>query len=143
MCRMGFITGGPNEAIVVSGVFHSQPLIVVGGWAFVIPCIQKVQRLPLNIMTLKVSSPKVYTTQGVPLSVTGIAQVWYTFWSVCSYGNFCWRRERSGRFKYCYSYSLVAKASQLLIVDAEKLNLGSRPTWKIHSHLHIQSIEDH
>lgn len=75
MCRMGFITGGPNEAVVVSGVFHSQPLIVVGGWAFVIPCIQKVQRLPLNIMTLKVSSPKVYTMQGVPLSVTGIAQV--------------------------------------------------------------------
>ena len=39
--------------------------------------------------------------------------------------------------------TVVAKASQLLIVDAEKLNLGSRPTWKIHSHLHIQSIEDH
>jgi len=75
MCRMGFVTGGPNEAIVVSGCFHSQPLIVVGGWAFVIPCIQKVQRLPLNIMTLKVASPKVYTMQGVPLSVTGIAQV--------------------------------------------------------------------
>lgn len=75
MCRMGFVTGGPNEAIVVSGCFHTQPLIVVGGWAFVIPCIQKVQRLPLNIMTLKVASPKVYTMQGVPLSVTGIAQV--------------------------------------------------------------------
>lgn len=72
---MGFITGGPNEAIVVSGCFHTQPLIVVGGWAFVIPCLQKVQRLPLNIMTLKVASPKVYTMQGVPLSVTGIAQV--------------------------------------------------------------------
>jgi hypothetical protein len=40
MCRMGFVTGGPNEAIVVSGCFHRQPLIVVGGWAFVIPCIQ-------------------------------------------------------------------------------------------------------
>ena len=79
MCRMGFITGGPNEAIVVSGVFHSQPLIVVGGWAFVIPCIQKVQRLPLNIMTLNVRSNKVYTMQGVPLSVTGIAQVSYFF----------------------------------------------------------------
>merc|ERR1719367_2348417 len=26
-------------------------------------------------MTLKVSSPKVYTMQGVPLSVTGIAQI--------------------------------------------------------------------
>jgi uncharacterized membrane protein YqiK len=34
-----------------------------------------VQRLPLNIMTLKVASPTVYTMQGVPLSVTGIAQV--------------------------------------------------------------------
>lgn len=76
---MGFITGGPNEAIVVSGVFHSQPLIVVGGWAFVIPCIQKVQRLPLTIITLKVCSPHVYTMQGVPLSVTGIAQVLIKF----------------------------------------------------------------
>ena len=81
MCRMGFITGGPNEALVVSGCFHSQPLIVVGGWAFVIPCVQKVQRLNLNIMTLKVASPTVYAQQGVPLSVTGIAQVWYLFWS--------------------------------------------------------------
>ena len=26
---MGFITGGPTEAIVVSGCFHSKPLIVV------------------------------------------------------------------------------------------------------------------
>ena len=74
-CGMGFITGGPNEAIVVSGCLHSQPMIVVGGWAFVIPCVQKVQRISLNVMTIKVSSPKVYTTQGVLLSVTGIAQV--------------------------------------------------------------------
>jgi len=72
---MGFITSGPNEALVVSGCCHGQPLIVVGGWAYVIPCIQKVQRLPLCIMTLKVASPHVYTVQGVPLSVTGIAQV--------------------------------------------------------------------
>ena len=72
---MGFITSGPSEALVVSGCCHGQPLIVVGGWAYVIPCIQKVQRLPLCIMTLKVSSPHVYTVQGVPLSVTGIAQV--------------------------------------------------------------------
>ena len=74
---MGFITSGPNEALVVSGCCHGQPLIVVGGWAYVIPCIQKVQRLPLCIMTLKVASPHVYTVQGVPLSVTGIAQVYF------------------------------------------------------------------
>lgn len=60
---------------MVSGCFHSKPLIVVGGWAFVCPCVQKVQRLPLALMTLAVSSPRVYTKHGVPLSVTGIAQV--------------------------------------------------------------------
>jgi len=72
---MGFITGGPTEAIIVSGCFHRKPLIVVGGWAFVCPCVQKIQRLPLALMTLTVNSPRVYTVHGVPLSVTGIAQV--------------------------------------------------------------------
>lgn len=72
---MGFITGGPTEAIIVSGCFHRKPLIVVGGWAFVCPCVQKIQRLPLALMTLSVNSPRVYTVHGVPLSVTGIAQV--------------------------------------------------------------------
>lgn len=32
-------------------------------------------RICLNTMTIQVDSPKVYTIQGVPLSVTGIAQV--------------------------------------------------------------------
>lgn len=32
-------------------------------------------RISLNTMTLKVESPGVYTSQGVPISVTGIAQV--------------------------------------------------------------------
>ena len=39
------------------------------------PCVQKVQRLPLALMTLVVSTPRIYTVHGVPLSVTGIAQV--------------------------------------------------------------------
>lgn len=59
----------------MSGCFHSKPLIVVGGWAFVCPCVQKVQRLPLALMTVVVSTPRIYTVHGVPLSVTGIAQV--------------------------------------------------------------------
>ena len=29
--------------------------IQVGGWAFVCPCVQKIQRLSLNLMTLQVS----------------------------------------------------------------------------------------
>lgn len=71
----GFVTCGPNEALVVSGCCYSKPLLVPGGRAFVWPTLQKCQRISLNTMTLQVESPTVYTSQGVPISVTGIAQV--------------------------------------------------------------------
>lgn len=71
----GFVTCGPNEALVVSGCCHAKPLLVPGGRAFVWPTLQCVQRISLNTMTLQVESPTVYTSQGVPISVTGIAQV--------------------------------------------------------------------
>ncbi|XP_026472155.1 flotillin-1 isoform X3 [Ctenocephalides felis] len=71
----GFVTCGPNEALVISGCCYSKPLLVPGGRAFVWPSIQRVQRISLNTMTLQVDSPTVYTSQGVPISVTGIAQV--------------------------------------------------------------------
>ncbi|XP_039286171.1 flotillin-1 isoform X3 [Nilaparvata lugens] len=71
----GFVTCGPNEALVVSGCCYTKPLLVPGGRAFVWPTIQCVQRISLNTMTLQVDSPTVYTSQGVPISVTGIAQV--------------------------------------------------------------------
>lgn len=77
MCfNVGVVTCGPNEAVIISGVFHGgDPTMIVGGRAIVIPCLQKVQRIPLNIMTLKIESPRVYTSQGVAISVTGVAQV--------------------------------------------------------------------
>lgn len=71
----GFVTCGPNEALVVSGCCHRKPLLVPGGRAFVWPGIQYVQRISLNVMTLKVTSTHVNSVQGVPISVTGIAQV--------------------------------------------------------------------
>merc|ERR1712071_446512 len=71
----GFVTCGPNEALVVSGCCYKRPLLVPGGRAFVWPVGQQVQRISLNTMTLKVESPGVYTSQGVPIPVTGIAQV--------------------------------------------------------------------
>lgn len=71
----GFVTCGPNEALVVSGCCYSKPLLIPGGRVFVWPGIQCVQRISLNTMTLQVESPTVYTCQGVPISVTGIAQV--------------------------------------------------------------------
>ncbi|KAI9560962.1 hypothetical protein GHT06_011918 [Daphnia sinensis] len=73
----GFVTCGPNEALVVSGCCHAsgKPILIPGGRAFVWPCFQQLQRISLNTITLKVESPAVYTSEGVPISVTGIAQV--------------------------------------------------------------------
>merc|ERR1711935_175349 len=69
-------TVGPNEALIISGVFHgNEPTLIVGGHALVFPLIQTIQKLPLSTMTLVVQSPTVYTSQGVAISVTGIAQV--------------------------------------------------------------------
>jgi len=67
---------GPNEALVISGMFQGgKPTFISGGRAIVCPCIQTVQRIPLNTMTLEVHSPRVYTSQGVPISVMGTAQI--------------------------------------------------------------------
>ena len=42
---------------------------------FVIPIIQRVQTLSLEVMTLTPSTSKVYTKEGVAVSVDGVAQV--------------------------------------------------------------------
>ncbi|XP_074654287.1 flotillin-1-like isoform X1 [Tubulanus polymorphus] len=70
-----FQTCGPNEAMVVSGCCHNKPLLIPGGRVFVLPGIQSLQRISLNTMTLRIQSDNVYTSLGVPISVTGIAQV--------------------------------------------------------------------
>nr|XP_054506977.1 flotillin-1 isoform X6 [Agelaius phoeniceus] len=72
-----FFTCGPNEAMVVSGFCRSPPVMVAGGRVLVIPCLQQIQRISLNTLTLPVRSEKVYTRHGVPISVTGIAQEIY------------------------------------------------------------------
>uniref|UniRef100_A0AAR2JC71 Flotillin n=1 Tax=Pygocentrus nattereri TaxID=42514 RepID=A0AAR2JC71_PYGNA len=58
-----------------SGCGRSPPVMISGGRVFVLPCIQQIQRISLNTLTLNVKSDKVYTRHGVPISVTGIAQV--------------------------------------------------------------------
>ncbi|XP_078272468.1 flotillin-1-like [Rhinoraja longicauda] len=72
---MSFQTCGPNEAMVVSGFCRSPPVMIAGGRVFVLPCIQQIERISLSTLTLNVKSEKVYTRHGVPISVTGIAQV--------------------------------------------------------------------
>ena len=59
----GFMIAGPNEALITSGG-SDVPKVVVGGRVFVIPIVQKAQRLSLEVMTLTVETSKVYTSEG-------------------------------------------------------------------------------
>ena len=70
----GFHTTGPNQALIVSGG-GGEPKIIIGGRALVIPIINRAQSLSLEVMTLEVQTPRVYTKEGVPVSVDGVAQV--------------------------------------------------------------------
>lgn len=70
---------GPNEVLVISGkMIRTQGKgfrTIRGGGVFVYPIIERVDRISLNIMTLNVRTPEVYTIQGVPVVVDGVAQV--------------------------------------------------------------------
>jgi len=77
---------GPNEVLVISGLNHiyvdSQGRkhkvgyrLKKGGGAFVWPLLEKAQILSLEIMTLDVNTPEVYTELGVPVFVDGVTQI--------------------------------------------------------------------
>ncbi|XP_045465791.1 flotillin-2 isoform X1 [Harmonia axyridis] len=69
-------TVGPNEALIVSGgcCGSTKKVTVVGGWAWAWWLVTDVQRLSLEVMTLNPCCESVETAQGVPLTVTGVAQ---------------------------------------------------------------------
>ena len=78
---------GPNEVLVISGrgQFFTDPQtgkkvkrsfrIVRGGGTFIWPVWERVDDMSLEIMTIEVVTPKVYTVAGVPITVDGVAQV--------------------------------------------------------------------
>lgn len=67
---------GPNEALIISGKTRGGiPKVVHGGGAFVWPVIQKAEVLSLEVITIDVRTPEVYTEKGVPIIVDGIAQI--------------------------------------------------------------------
>merc|ERR1711868_107690 len=70
-------TVGPNQALIVSGGCwgSTSKKTVVGGWAWAWWLVTDVQRLSLEVMTLNPICENVETAQGVPLTVTGVAQV--------------------------------------------------------------------
>ncbi|XP_055343698.1 flotillin-2-like [Paramacrobiotus metropolitanus] len=71
-------TTGPNELLVVSGGCcgaERRTVIRESGWAWAWWWVSDVSRLTLEVMTLKPQCNAVETSQGVQLTVTGVAQV--------------------------------------------------------------------
>lgn len=78
---------GPNQVLVISGREHRRVnpatgeretvhfRIVAGGRAFIMPVIERVDDLSLELMTIEVSTADVYTLEGVPVTLDGVAQV--------------------------------------------------------------------
>jgi flotillin len=77
---------GPNEVLVISGrkrkvvdpdgtVREVGFRVVKGGGVFVWPVFEKVDVLKLELMTIDVQTPEVYTSKGVPVRVDGVAQI--------------------------------------------------------------------
>jgi flotillin len=78
---------GPNQVLVISGRPNKwvNPVtgeaeirnfrIVKGGRSFIWPVIERVDDLSLELMTIEVSTADVYTLQGVPVTVDGVAQI--------------------------------------------------------------------
>lgn len=63
---------GPNEAMIIYG--RGRIRVVTGGTAVVFPWVEEAKSLSLEIMTLDVTTPEVYTLHGVPIIVDGVAQ---------------------------------------------------------------------
>lgn len=77
-------TVGPDEAMIVTGSFlmgadvltdesGRRIKIVRGGGAFILPIFQQAAKLSLLSHKLDVSTPEVYTEQGVPVMADGVA----------------------------------------------------------------------
>lgn len=77
---------GPNEVLIISGrgVMVSDAAgqksrrsfrIVRGGGAFIMPVLERVDDISLELMTIEVVTNNVYTSFGVPVTVDGVAQV--------------------------------------------------------------------
>jgi len=81
-----YTKSGPNQVLVISGKKRRMVeadgtsrevgfRIVKGGGRFVWPVFEKVDILSLELLTIDVQTPEVYTSKGVPVKVDGVAQI--------------------------------------------------------------------
>jgi len=78
---------GPNQVLIISGrrreminpVTGNQERVgfrvVKGGGSFIIPVLERVDILSMEILTIEVEVRSVYTVEGVPVHVDGVAQI--------------------------------------------------------------------
>ena len=78
---------GPNQVLVVSGRRREviNPVtgqkervgfrVVKGGGTFIVPVLERVDILSMEILTIEVEVRKVYTIEGVPVDTDGVAQI--------------------------------------------------------------------
>lgn len=74
---------GPNEVLIISGRKHRIPetgetigfRVVKGGGTLVIPILERVDVMSLELITLDIVTPEMYTQYGVPIKVDGVAQI--------------------------------------------------------------------
>ena len=77
-------TAGPDEALIVTGSYLGRKnvhidesgnriKIIRGGGAFILPVFQQAKPLSLLSSKLEVTTPEVYTEQGVPVMADGVA----------------------------------------------------------------------
>lgn len=77
-------TAGPDEALIVTGSYlgnknvhvdesGNKIKIIRGGGSFILPVFQQAQPLSLLSSKLEVTTPEVYTEQGVPVMADGVA----------------------------------------------------------------------
>ena len=78
---------GPNQVLVISGRRREMvnPVtgnkervgfrVVKGGGSFIIPVLERVDILSMEILTIEVEVRSVYTVEGVPVHVDGVAQI--------------------------------------------------------------------
>lgn len=77
-----YIKVSPNQAAVISG--RSRKLadgtvvgyrLVRGGATLIVPFLEKVEYLSLNVLTVPLATSRAYTVEGVPVSVKAVANV--------------------------------------------------------------------
>lgn len=73
-----FVTAAPNEAVIISG--RSGTRICVGKTGFKLWVLEAYERLPLELLTIKIVSTDAETCRGVPVNISAIAQVKVNAW---------------------------------------------------------------